>query len=178
MGLLQIAVRGFPGHPLHPPLTDASIGSYTVATIAVVLGWAGWEEPLMAGAGFVAMAVGLAFALPTAGTGLADFLGISKNTGARRTGWVHLAVMLVATALFLLAAVLLYPGVAEDRVPIGAAIATIVAFVVLTVGGWIGGSMAYVHGIRVVDDEDASFLEAIRPTIPGHEPPAPEHRRP
>ena len=23
--------RGFPGHPLHPPLTDATIGAYTAA---------------------------------------------------------------------------------------------------------------------------------------------------
>ena len=27
-------IHGLPGHPLHPPLTDATIGTYTVATIA------------------------------------------------------------------------------------------------------------------------------------------------
>ena len=26
--------RGLPGHPLHPPLTDATIGAYTFATVA------------------------------------------------------------------------------------------------------------------------------------------------
>jgi hypothetical protein len=31
-------LRGLPGHPLHPPLTDATIGAYTVATGFAVLG--------------------------------------------------------------------------------------------------------------------------------------------
>ena len=30
-------IRGLPGHPLHPPLTDAVIGTYTLATIAAFL---------------------------------------------------------------------------------------------------------------------------------------------
>lgn len=34
---LSSLIRRFPGHPLHPPLTDATIGAYTVATILSVL---------------------------------------------------------------------------------------------------------------------------------------------
>ena len=34
---LSYLVRGLPGHPLHPPLTDATIGIYTFATIACFL---------------------------------------------------------------------------------------------------------------------------------------------
>jgi hypothetical protein len=29
--------NGFPGHPLHPPLTDATIGAYTAATVLGIL---------------------------------------------------------------------------------------------------------------------------------------------
>lgn len=178
MGMLEVAVRGFRGHPLHPPLTDVSIGSYTVATIAVVLGWFGWQEPLMAGAGFVAMVVGLVAAVPTAVTGLADFLGIPRDAGARRTAWIHLGIMLTATVLFLVAAILLYPGFVDDRVPGSAAITTVAAFLVLTLGGWIGGSLVYVHGVRVVDDPDAPVRDAVRPSAPGKEPRATQERRP
>lgn len=177
MGILQVAVRGFRGHPLHPPLTDVAIGAYTVATVAVVLGWFGWQEAVMAGAGFVAMAVGLVVALPTAGTGIADLLTIPKDVGARRTAWVHLVVMLVATLLFLGAALLLYPGLVDDRVPDSAAITTIIAFLVLTFGGWVGGSLAYVHGVRVIGDEEASVADALRPEPPGRGT-ATEHPRP
>ena len=30
---LRYLVKGLPGHPLHPPFTDATIGAYTVATV-------------------------------------------------------------------------------------------------------------------------------------------------
>jgi len=30
---LSYLIRGLPGHPLHPPLTDATIGAYTAATV-------------------------------------------------------------------------------------------------------------------------------------------------
>ena len=30
-------VEGLPGHPLHPPLTNATIGTFTFATLAAVL---------------------------------------------------------------------------------------------------------------------------------------------
>src|SRR5947199_7368545 len=29
--------RGLPGHPVHPPLTDATIGAYTFATVAAFI---------------------------------------------------------------------------------------------------------------------------------------------
>ena len=43
---LDYLYRGTPGHPLHPPLTDAAIGIYTFATIAAVLSKLGVAEPL------------------------------------------------------------------------------------------------------------------------------------
>jgi hypothetical protein len=34
---LSYLIKGLPGHPLHPPLTDLTIGTYSFATIAAVL---------------------------------------------------------------------------------------------------------------------------------------------
>lgn len=34
-------VHGLPGHPLHPPLTDVTIGAYTFATVSAIAGKAG-----------------------------------------------------------------------------------------------------------------------------------------
>jgi len=39
-------LRGYPGHPSHPPLTDVAIGAYTVAVALLVLAIGG---PAMAG---------------------------------------------------------------------------------------------------------------------------------
>ena len=41
---LSYLVRGFPVHPLHPPLTDATIGAYTTATVLGILSFAGVSE--------------------------------------------------------------------------------------------------------------------------------------
>jgi hypothetical protein len=41
---LSYLVRGFPGYPLHPPLTDATIGAYTTATVLGILAFAGAEK--------------------------------------------------------------------------------------------------------------------------------------
>ena len=41
---LEYLVKGFPGHPLHPPLTDVTIGLYTGATAFGVLSALGVSE--------------------------------------------------------------------------------------------------------------------------------------
>ena len=65
-------LRGFPGHPSHPPLTDASIGAYTVGVAMLILGAAGVEKVAMAHGALLAISGGLIVALPTALTGLLD----------------------------------------------------------------------------------------------------------
>ena len=34
---IDVLWKGLPGHPLHPPLTDATIGAYTAATVLAFL---------------------------------------------------------------------------------------------------------------------------------------------
>ena len=41
---LSYLIKGLPGHPLHPPLTDATIGIYTGATAFGVLSALGVSE--------------------------------------------------------------------------------------------------------------------------------------
>jgi uncharacterized membrane protein len=62
-------LRGTPGHPLHPPLTDVTIGSYALATILGVLGWFGVAESDVAKGWWLGLVVGLVASAPTALTG-------------------------------------------------------------------------------------------------------------
>ena len=59
-------IKGFPGHPTHPPLTDASIGTYTVGVAMLVAGAAGLEEKQMAHGALIALSFGILLAAPTA----------------------------------------------------------------------------------------------------------------
>lgn len=167
MGWAQVLVKGFRGHPLHPPLTDAAIGAYTVATVAAVAGWADVSPSLLAPTAFVAVLLGLIFTVPTVLTGLIDLLGIPPEVAARRTAWIHLAIMAAATVFFVVSAFLLYPDRHDEVVSDAAALVILIGFGILTLGGWLGGTLAYVHGVRVLDQPDTPTSRAVRPTPPG-----------
>jgi hypothetical protein len=87
-------VKGSPGKPLHPPLTDASIGAYTLGVAALIAGKAGLETPQLANAALIGISLGL-LAAPTAITGLLDWLDIPKGTPARTAATIHLQVFFV-----------------------------------------------------------------------------------
>ena len=77
-------LRGLPGHPLHA-LTDATIGTYTFATVAALLDILDVTESAAARAWWVALLVGILFS-PDRGNGScrlgADRAG--RRCGARR----------------------------------------------------------------------------------------------
>ena len=55
MGSLLGLIKGWPGKPSHPPLTDASIGAYTVGVAMLVAGTAGLQTPQMAHGSLIAI---------------------------------------------------------------------------------------------------------------------------
>ena len=156
-------LRGLPGHPIHPPLTDATIGAYTVATAFAVLGALGVSEENMATAWWLALVVGLVVTVPTALTGLFDWITIPRGGEQWKTATLHLAAMVSATVGFLLAAIVGHGGYV-DREVTGAGLAlTLAGFAVLTLGGWLGGSIVFVHGMRVLRTGDEPAERATTP---------------
>jgi uncharacterized membrane protein len=156
-------VRGLPGHPLHPPLTDATIGIYTFATIAAVLSKLGVAEHPLAQAWWLALVIGLVTTVLTALTGLFDWLQITWGSELWKTATLHLSAMLTATVFFLLAAVFGHGGYTDRAVTTGAFLLTLVGFLCLSAGGWLGGAITYVHGMRVLSLPDERSVKAIAP---------------
>ena len=156
-------VRGQPGHPLHPPLTDATIGIYTFATAAALLSVLGIAEDSAAKAWWLALIVGLIVSAPTAATGLVDWLDISRGTPLWRTATAHMASMLATTALFAIAAITGHDDYGESAVGAASLLLTLAGFATLTLGGWLGGSVVYVHGMRVLGLVDEPARRAVSP---------------
>jgi uncharacterized membrane protein len=156
-------LKGFPGHPSHPPLTDASIGAYTVGTIMLVLGAIGVEETPMAHGGLLAISGGLLLAAPTALTGLLDWLDLAKGTPARTIATAHLVVMVTATVLFAVGWLLQRPGYQDGSVETGGLLAALLAELVLAVGGYLGGTIVFVYAHRVVGARELPAADALRP---------------
>jgi len=155
--------RGTPGHPLHPPLTDATIGIYTFATVAAVLSKVGIAEEKAAQAWSLALIVGLIVSLPTALTGFADWVRIQRGTPLFRTATAHMIAMLVATAFFLIAIGAGYGDGSDGVLPGGAFILTLVGFFMLTLGGWLGGALVFNYGMRVLNLVEEPASRAVSP---------------
>ena len=81
--------RGLPGHPIHPPLTDATIGIYTFATVAAFAEVLGITENSGAYGWWIALIAGLIFTVPTALTGLVDWLTIAWRSELWKTATYH-----------------------------------------------------------------------------------------
>jgi uncharacterized membrane protein len=161
-------VKGFPGHPSHPPLTDASIGAYTVGAIMLVLGALGLEEQQMAHGGLLAISGGLILAAPTAITGLLDWLDLPQGTPARKLATIHLFTMVAATVVFAGAWLLQRPGYLHGTVKPGGWIAAVGGELLLAAGGYMGGTLVFVYAHRVTNRPRSRLAQAL---IPGAEPP-------
>lgn len=155
--------KGFPGHPLHPPLTDATIGTYTFATGMALLSWLGVSEHNTATAWWLALIAGLVLTAPTALVGFADWLDISRATPLWRTATLHLFVMVSATTVFAVAAGAGHGDYVDGTVSNGSLLLTLIAYGVLALGGWLGGAIVFVHGMRVLNLVEEPTERAITP---------------
>ncbi len=160
---MRFLLKGLAGHPLHPPLTDATIGTYTFATAAAVLSRLGISEHNMATAWWLALVAGLIVSAPTALAGFVDWLDISTGTPLWRTATLHLSVMLTATILFAITALAGHSDYVDGTIGGGSLILTLVAFATLTLGGWLGGAIVFVHGMRVLSLVDEPASRAVSP---------------
>ena len=149
MRVLQTLLHGPRGHPAHPPLTDATIGMFVLAGGLGVIGAIGWIASAAGAAMWLALIGGLIVAAPTAVTGFADWLRIDWGTPMWRTATLHLTAMVTAVALFAVAAWLQHAGYRDGSVTTGGLVLTLLGVGALTTGGWLGGAIVFVHGMRV-----------------------------
>lgn len=155
--------RGLPGHPIHPPLTDATIGTYTFATVAAFAEVTGITENAGAWGWWIALVFGLIMTVPTALTGLLDWLTITRGTELWKTATTHMIAMLSATVFFALAAIFGHSSYSHANVSSGAFVLTLIGFALLTLGGWLGGAIVFVHGMRVLGLKDEPAGRAVSP---------------
>ena len=82
-------------------------------------------------------------AAPPPSTGLADLLTLDRAKPVFRTALYHATVMVTATVLFVLAAILQYDGFHDGEVTTAGFVFTLLGYIVLAVGGWLGGTIVF-----------------------------------
>src|SRR5207245_3374419 len=118
--------------------------------IAAILDVTNLVRPNAAYAWWIALIVGLCSTAFTATTGFLDWITIEWGSAPWKTATAHLTAMLAATGAFLAAALVGHHGYTHGTVGTGGFVLTVVGFVLLTAGGWLGGAVVFVHGLRVL----------------------------
>jgi uncharacterized membrane protein len=145
---------------LHPPLTDATIGMFVLATGLAVIGFAGGLQDAAGKACWLALIGGLITAVPTAATGFADWIELEWGSPRWRTASLHLGAMITAVVLFAVAAWLQHGGYQRGDVTAAGLVFSVIGLVALTAGGWLGGAIVFMHGVRVLPASTSSTASA------------------
>jgi nitrite reductase/ring-hydroxylating ferredoxin subunit/uncharacterized membrane protein len=144
-GPLKDLLHGVPaGHPAHPPLTDVSVGCWMSAGALDLL--PGTEQ-----ASEVLIAAGLAGAVPTALTGLADWSALHPEQ--QRVGLVH-ALGTASASTFYLASLI---ARRRGRTAVGKSLGY-AGFTFLMAGAYLGGHLAFRQGAGASHAEPVTHL--------------------
>jgi nitrite reductase/ring-hydroxylating ferredoxin subunit/uncharacterized membrane protein len=126
------------GHPLHAVLTDAPIGILFLSLVFDVLH--------LPDAAAWALGVGILAMLAAALAGFADYADTDGRARERAT--LHSTLMIVALLAYIVSlAMRLGPGGAVEST--GGFIVSLIAFLVLSAGAFVGGDVVYVLGNMV-----------------------------
>lgn len=153
-------LSGFEGKPLHPPLTDVTVGAYVIGPVFGVIAFAfrdsAWSQDLFRAAGWVVL-LGAITSVATAITGFADWLRTEKGSQVRRMANAHAITMILLTVVVLLYLSLRYlvEGGINSGEPSGVSLILELAILgLVTMGGTLGGSLTYDWGVSVETARD------------------------
>jgi nitrite reductase/ring-hydroxylating ferredoxin subunit/uncharacterized membrane protein len=135
--LRDLLVGRWLGHPLHAVLTDAPIGILFLVIVFDVLG--------NQGSATVTLAVGVLTMLAAALAGFADYADTDGKARERAT--LHSSLMVVALVIYLLSLALRLGS--APAASTGGAWLSILGFLVLSAGAYVGGDVVYVLGNMV-----------------------------
>lgn len=145
------------GHPLHPVLTDVTVGAWGMGTLFDLIGGRGGRK-----AADRLTEIGVISAVPTAITGLADFSGIKKP--AAGAGLSHALLNSIALIFYLLSVRARRKGRRQQGVfwsALGLGIASASAYV--------GGHLVYNKRVGVEHGEEPADVSEWRPVLDADE---------
>jgi uncharacterized membrane protein len=146
-------VAGPYGHPFHPFLVTIPIGAWVssfVLDIATRVSSGGSRS--LTDASYWLIVIGIIGALVAAVFGLLDLLTTPSGSKARRVALTHMALNLTVVVLYVVNAVWRHGNHHAPQVRVGQLVLSLVALLLLTASGWLGGRLTYRYGVRVADE--------------------------
>ncbi len=130
-------------HPIHPMFVPFPIGLWIFSLVADII-YRVNGDALWAGIAYYSMAGGIVGALLAALPGFMDFLAIPPSR-VKRLALRHMLINVGALILFCIN-LTLRTGAPASTVPF---VLSIIGALSITVSGWYGGEMVFVHGVGV-----------------------------
>lgn len=150
-GRMFQGLSGWDGKPLHPPLTDVSVGAYVIAPALDVIAFAGrsesWGRDLYMAASYTLLA-GAIVSVFTALTGLADWLRMRAGSEVRRIANTHALIMVAVQGLVITNVLLRFTDDLDETTP-ALLVLSLAILTLVTVGGMIGGSLVFDKGYKI-----------------------------
>jgi nitrite reductase/ring-hydroxylating ferredoxin subunit/uncharacterized membrane protein len=157
------------GHPLHPLLTDITIGAWTFGVFFDVL-WLVTQKKAHRRTADLLVRIGTVSAIPTAATGIMDYSTIKKDAVA------HGALHGILNAAGLVLNILSLRARDNHHHSTGRAL-SFIAFGGLLISAWIGGEMTYRLRVGVNHSKAPSEPKGWTPALPDDELPDRQPRR-
>jgi uncharacterized membrane protein len=139
------------GHPIHPMLVHFPIVFWTVAAGAYVASAADVAELAAVIAKF-ANGAGLTMAVVAMLAGLVELRTIGSRSEAMRVATWHMMIMATVWVCFLVALMMsISTELDRSTAQLAAAACAVAGFLLMSVGGWLGGRLVYEFGIAIRD---------------------------
>jgi uncharacterized membrane protein len=146
-------IAGPYGHPFHPLFVTIPIGAWVASLVFDIVSRVNDDgAPSLVDASYWLILLGIVGALVAAIFGLMDLASIPRRTRAFTTGLTHMTINLVVVVLFAVNFAWRSSDHTEAlRTTGGQLVLSIIALLLLSVSGWLGGRLAYRYGVRVAD---------------------------
>jgi uncharacterized membrane protein len=139
------------GHPIHAILVTIPIGSWTAALIFDFVAFFADDTEVFTRGALWLTGIGIVGALLAAIMGVLDLSTLEKGTRARKIALFHLDVNGSAIILFTIS-FLVRLGNDDSQVSVLGFVLSLIAYLLVGVGGMLGGELVYRHGVRVADE--------------------------
>jgi uncharacterized membrane protein len=133
-------------HPIHPMLIVFPIALWVFSLVCDIVYHAGSHNALWKEIAFYTMAGGVVGALLAAIPGFVDYLSITDRR-TKRVATTHMALNLVVTLMFIFNLGIRY-NASPDGELFGVMV-SLVAIGLMSISGWLGGSLVYEHGVGI-----------------------------
>jgi nitrite reductase/ring-hydroxylating ferredoxin subunit/uncharacterized membrane protein len=149
------------GHPLHPVLTDATIGAWLFGAVFDVLSLINFRSKTTRKMADRLTTIGTITAVPTALTGMTDYSGIKKDAVAH--GTLHGILNSIGLTLYVLSLR------TRRKNRLLGVMFSLSGFTLLTFSAWIGGELVYRFRVGVNHAQEPSQPETWMPVLPDAE---------